>query len=214
MAYTYIALDVDAMMDGFASALGMELQRVANVMNDEMYSSTKIRSSSASPNEKFMKDSVLKDKGAYQTQNFTKHANELYIELIQNAYAILSSYGTGKSRDKNNPYWEAYTKSEYFNPARKGDAIVGRPSEPNPYTNIFGKDVKTSGALEGQEVKVPEYYPSYAIQKTETRWFGDSDDEVLSASCLFVKTLAEFAENWLNANMANYMNDGAIGGGS
>ncbi len=209
--YTYIDLNVDKMVLEFSEALGTELQRIANVMNEEMYNSTRIKYSGADANEKFMKTTVLREKVAYTTENFDQNANLVYIELVQNAYAILSSYGTGKSRDKNNPYWEAYTKSDYFNsPLRKGDAIVGRPS--GEYTNIFGQKVESSGALEGQEINSFEYYPSYAIQDVELNWFGDTDGEVLSSDCLFVKTLVEFSEDWLNANMGNYMDDKAVGG--
>ncbi len=211
--YTYIDLNVDKLVLDFSKELGEKLQDIAGKMNEEMYTSTKIKFKGAEPNEKFMKEGTLRTKASYITENFEQNANLVYIELVQNAYAILSSYGTGKSRDKNNPFWEEYTQSEYFNsPLRKGDAIVGRPS--GEYTNIFGQKVESSGALEGQEINSFEYYPSYAIQKTESRWFGDSDGEVLNSDCLFVKTLVEFSEDWLNANMGNnkYMNDEAIGG--
>jgi len=96
----------------------------------------------------------------------------LHREVVGGAWAIIDSYGTGSKMDKNNPFYEEYKQSSYYNPARYGDQIVGRPE--GEYENIFGEEEYSSGKNEGKNLE--GYYsksviaPSKAFQNALI-WF-------------------------------------------
>lgn len=90
-------------------------------------------------------------------------------KVIFNALAILESYGTGSKMDKSNPALNEYFQSKFINPLRQGYEIVGR--EYGPYTDIFGREVVSSGTMAGSSVEniFPAKEPSYSIQNAE-KW--------------------------------------------
>lgn len=105
------------------------------------------------------------------------------------AQAILESFGTGSKADTREgfTYWDEYKKSEFWNPARTGTTIVGRPK--GSYTNIFGEPEESSGHNKGKpiegfwmydkkmgyDVKVEPQHPKYMIQNTEVWLMQDRE---------------------------------------
>ena len=89
--------------------------------------------------------------------------------VIFNALAILESYGTGSKMDKSNPALGEYFQSKLINRLRQGYEIVGR--EYGQYTDIFGREVVSSGTMAGSSVEhiFPPKEPSYVIQNAE-KW--------------------------------------------
>lgn len=108
-------------------------------------------------------------------------ANYYSAKIIGGAYAAMDEWGIGSLMAlEENPALEDYKKSEIWNPARKGDGIVGRPE--GRYTNIFGETQYSSGRKEGEllEEKYPPSPPSFAIE-TALRWMvtdGTLDNEI------------------------------------
>jgi len=99
-------------------------------------------------------------------------ANYLSAKIIGGAYAAMDNYGTGSKMSlEENPALEDYKNSELWNPARKGDGIVGRPK--GSYTNIFGETQYSQGKKEGKllEEKYPPNPPSFAVE-TALRWLS------------------------------------------
>lgn len=108
-----------------------------------------------------------------------KETNIIIGYLQSNKHVLADSYGTGSLMLDNNPGFQEYKNSEYWNPARKGKAIAGRPS--GMYKDIFGNTHKTSGKFKGiniEGMKVNDsknntpYYitptpPSKALQQAE-----------------------------------------------
>lgn len=96
----------------------------------------------------------------------------LHREVVGGAWAIIDSFGTGSKMDKNNPFYSEYKQSSYYNPARYGDTIVGRPK--GEYINIFGEVEYSSGKNVGKNLE--GYYqksviaPSKAFQNALI-WF-------------------------------------------
>lgn len=88
----------------------------------------------------------------------TDDKEKLHREVIGGAWAIIDSYGTGSKMDKNNPFLNEYRQSSYYNPARYGYEIVGRPK--GEYTNIFGEEDYSSGKSVGRNL---ERFPSISV---------------------------------------------------
>lgn len=90
-------------------------------------------------------------------------------QVISGVHAILDSFGTGSKMDKTNPTLSNYMSSEYWNPARVGYTIVGRPK--GSYTDIFGETHISSGKMQGKNIEgfVEPIEPSYAIQWAEQK---------------------------------------------
>lgn len=85
------------------------------------------------------------------------------------ADAILESYGIGSLADTgSNSYWDDYTKSPFFNPARHGTAIVGRPA--GEYTNIWGEKETSSGTKAGQLLESKTKTPRKFFDKSKGKW--------------------------------------------
>lgn len=114
----------------------------------------------------------------YVASSMKRETDRIIGYLIANTYVLAESYGTGSFMLDNNPGLAEYKKSGYWNRARKGKAIAGRPA--GRYTNLFNQERTTSGAFEGDNIEGKRVYtrkkeserdyyisptkPSYAIQ--------------------------------------------------
>lgn len=98
---------------------------------------------------------------------FSKHAkvwgevdrkiNHIILHLKANTYALADTYGTGSLMTSDNPGFKEYVlHSSYWNPARNGKAIVGRPK--GTYTNLFGQERSSKGTYEGQVIEKKTVY--------------------------------------------------------
>ncbi len=106
-------------------------------------------------------------------------AGRIKSRVIFGAATILHSYGTGSLADKSNPALQEYMNSVYFNPARRGMLIVGRPE--GFYRNIFGgNDFYSAGKFEGYVMEgrfTDPIKPTYSIQNAE-KWLKAKDGYV------------------------------------
>lgn len=122
-------------------------------------------------------------------------ANYFSAQIIGGAYAVMDNYGTGSKMSlEENPALDDYKNSELWNPARKGDGIVGRPK--GHYINIFGETQYSQGKKEGEllEEKYPPSPPSFAIE-TALRW--------LSADGTLQTEISNIVQNF---NFARFIN--------
>ena len=80
-------------------------------------------------------------------------AHVLVAEVIGGPWATIDAFGTGTKMDTANPALDDYlfNTAKGWNPARKDLAIRGRPA--GTYTDIFGRQRKSSGALEGRNLE-------------------------------------------------------------
>mgnify|MGYP003498757091 FL=1 len=117
-------------------------------------------------NEIYSKMKTQKAKEGLTKMSETEE-NLIRIKIIGDANAIMDSYGTGSTMDKNNPYLQEYMNSELWNDLRQGYAIVGRAE--GDYTNIYGNTAYSSGRMAGENVEsvVHTRKPSYAFQNAE-----------------------------------------------
>lgn len=109
---------------------------------------------------------------------------KIHAECKFYADAIMQSFGTGSMSDTSSrSYWDEYREMRngspaYFNPARPGTEIVGRPR--GSYRDIYNKLHHTWGTrkgmnIEGLEwvdkfgnvVKIEPKSPTYSIQNAE-----------------------------------------------
>lgn len=116
--------------------------------------------------------------------------NIIVSRIIGGAYAIVDSWGTGSLMDTNNPSWNDYAESEYYNPSRpksSGTQIVGRPA--GEYMDIFGNAQISTGALEGRNLEnipgspITPTHPSGAFQNAD-KWFRETIIKEEIDSCL------------------------------
>lgn len=97
------------------------------------------------------------------------------------ADAIVESYGTGSVADTGTQsFWNEYAKNNpNFNPSRDGKYITGRPK--GWYTDIWGEDRYSTGALEGLVIegdfdgKIKPISPNYSIQNAEAWRIKDGE---------------------------------------
>jgi hypothetical protein len=64
--------------------------------------------------------------------------------------ALVTEHGSGSKSDPDNPAWDDYFNSEYYNPARPkmpGAPIMGRPF--GTYKDLDGKTQRSGGGLAG-----------------------------------------------------------------
>lgn len=112
-------------------------------------------------------------KNAYVNFELKRESNIIIAYLKANTYVLADSYGTGSLMLDDNPGFQKYRDSNYWNPSRKGKAITGRKS--GTYTDIFGIKHTTSGKLEGINIEgmtfkgytINPTLPSKAIQQAE-----------------------------------------------
>lgn len=93
-----------------------------------------------------------------------KETNIIIGYLQSNKYVLADSYGTGSLMLDNNPGFQEYKNSEYWNPARKGKAIVGRPE--GKYIDIFGVQHTTKGTYKGKKIENMNFGTKYYIAPT------------------------------------------------
>lgn len=160
--------------------------------------------------ERFVKSSTEGLSGAAKagTQKRIEDTAEAIKWIVEfNADAIVESYGTGTLADTGpDSYWNQYKgNSAFWNPARFGKRIVGRP--PGAYTDLWGRKRVSSGRFEGRPLivsngkgkvgklfTVREYFPMRTIQNAE-RWLlhgGEIDRLVQSAVDVYLSRLDQF----------------------
>ena len=110
-----------------------------------------------------------------------KESSRIVAYLKANTYVLADSYGTGSLMLKDNPGYAEYKNSKYWNPARRGNAIAGRPA--GTYTDVLtGKQRTSSGTMEGENIegwemhtgyKIEPAVPSYAIQMAD-KWLYET----------------------------------------
>jgi hypothetical protein len=66
--------------------------------------------------------------------------------------AWLEEFGKGSEMDSTNPYLSEYISSEYWNPARHGPSIAGRPK--GEYLGLDNEIHYSSGILEGKDLEL------------------------------------------------------------
>lgn len=107
--------------------------------------------------------------------------NILMRRIIGDAWAVIDSWGTGSKMDTSNPALNDYLSSGLYNPARPnvpGAPITGRPA--GEYTDIFGEQAHSSGALAGINLEtlpgspIQAQSPSGAFQDTD-KWLIAED---------------------------------------
>jgi len=68
--------------------------------------------------------------------------------------ALITEHGSGSKADPDNPAWDDYFDSEYYNPARPkvpGAPIMGRPY--GTYKDLDGKTHRSGGGLAGVDIE-------------------------------------------------------------
>lgn len=81
-------------------------------------------------------------------------AGWIAVHVVGGPWVAMDEYGKGSLMDRANPNLEDYINSPYFNKERLAHdlAILGRPK--GKYVNIFGKEVVSSGKLEGHDLEL------------------------------------------------------------
>lgn len=83
--------------------------------------------------------------------------NRITLEIRSNSWIIADSFGTGSkmlSPSENPDLWD-YMGSEFWNPARSGTPIVGRPK--GYYKDMFGRRRRSGGSFEGKNIEGLRY---------------------------------------------------------
>lgn len=110
-----------------------------------------------------------------------RQSNIIIAYLKANTYVLADSYGTGSLMLTNNPGYQAYRNSERWNPARRNNAITGRPE--GEYVDAFGNKKYSWGALEGRNIEGME--------------FRAASGHVLKVEPVSPSKALEIAEKWL-----------------
>lgn len=162
-----LRLNVNGLINEFLNIFERELESALDSWENEVKSKLKHPFYSNSNNAKV-------------SHEIKREAKGLVAYLKANTYVLADSYGTGSNMLDINPGLAAYRNNKkLWNPERTGKAIVGRKE--GPYTDLFGRPRKTSGAFKGvniegkrvsNNVNGNDYYisathPSYAIQLAE-----------------------------------------------
>ena len=91
-----------------------------------------------------------------------KEGQKIIAYLKANTYVLADSYGTGSLMLLDNPGYQEYKNSTRWNPARKSNAIAGRPE--GAYTDVLsGKQKWSSGYMEGHNIEGGEMITGYKI---------------------------------------------------
>lgn len=121
-------------------------------------------------------------------------------QIVAGALAIMDSWGTGSMMDKSNPILQEYKGSALWNPARTGNAIVGRPK--GTYTDILGEQQESSGALKGVNLeKLPNSpikarAPSGAFQDAQAWLKGNMQETLQKISKEFAQEIRTHASKY------------------
>lgn len=136
------------------------------------------------------------------TDNTQYHKGTEFVNARIRAYvfAVLNSFGIGKGMDTSSRYLADYRKSEYWNPARSGTTIVGRPE--GAYTDIFGNDEYSTGRYEGKALPRSYNLPaSHAIQSVEDWLIKNGETRV-------ERQLKQFIDQYIAENAYKYFTSG------
>ncbi len=149
--------------EAFTQDFAQYLMIVCDEIADDMLSEMK---------RKFMSSKAKEDIEKLRVR-YKENLGVIYSDVVSYAYAIVDSYGTGEYMLDTN-FLSDYINSTYWNSARTGKTIVGRPS--GSYKNIFGEKVTSSGAFEGEPLtfngsQLKGIQPTNAIGNTETVFF-------------------------------------------
>lgn len=106
----------------------------------------------------------IKKHGNPQVDSYIKQEQNALIAFLEANPAVLAdSYGTGSLMNiKDNPDYQDYRKSEFWNKARKSTKIVGRPE--GEYTDIFGRQKYSSGYMEGVDLEYSETHTGFQFE--------------------------------------------------
>lgn len=148
----HLRFNAEAAVDGFRE----HIIRTADALLEEYYNEVQAKL----------------NKGKNDIEKLSKNeVNMIRRQVIGGASAIMESYGTGSQMDKNNPFLEAYKRSDMWNPLRTNDnAIRGRSK--GEYTNIYGKQRVSKGSMAGLDIEYRHkpQIPTRAFQDAEI-WF-------------------------------------------
>ena len=101
-------------------------------------------------------------KNANLDYEIQKEGQKIIAYLKANTYVLADSYGTGSLMLLDNPGYQEYRNSDRWNPARKSNAIAGRPE--GAYTDVLsGKQKWSSGYMEGHNIEGWEMITGYKI---------------------------------------------------
>lgn len=101
-------------------------------------------------------------KNANLDYEIQKEGQKIIAYLKANTYVLADSYGTGSLMLLDNPGYQEYKNSTRWNPARKSNAIAGRPE--GAYTDVLsGKQKWSSGYMEGHNIEGKEMITGYKI---------------------------------------------------
>ena len=145
-------------------------------------------------------DEASVKKGAIMGQ-LEEQGYYIHDYVVFGASAIMESFGTGYKMDKTSRYLSDYMKSSLWNPNRYGYDVVGR--EQGEYTNIYGKDVVSSGAFAGINIEGLRYwsqYPTYTIQNAE-KWLEQKNGWL-------DKMIEETITDWVKNDMPRFFEYG------
>lgn len=154
-----LRLDKDKLINDLLDKLKIELESVFEVWESEVYSRLKF--------------GEFADNAEVEAE-LKKESQCIIAYLRANTYVLADSYGTGSLMLSNNPGFNEYRNSTRWNPARKGNEIVGRPK--GTYIDAFGNTKKSLGTMEGLNIEGLEKWdgtviepvsPSYALQDAE-----------------------------------------------
>lgn len=85
----------------------------------------------------------------------TEEANRILGQVEAGGMgALITEWGSGSESDPDNPAWDDYFDSEYYNPARPrvpGAPIVGRPY--GTYKDLDGNTHRSGGGLAGENIE-------------------------------------------------------------
>ncbi len=153
---------------------------------------------------KFYDEATMGSRHKSEVERESSAITELISEtVIFYANSIMESYGTGSKLDTNNPFLDDYAnKSGLWNPARNGNAIVGRPE--GYYYDIYGEKQYSSGKLEGVNLEKLSTSPVKAreakhyIQNAE-KWLMANDgmvrDTIKQYTNAFIDGIGKYLKN-------------------
>ena len=101
-------------------------------------------------------------KNAELDYEIEQEGKKIIAYLKANTYVLADSYGTGSLMLLDNPGYQEYRNSDRWNPARRSNAIAGRPA--GTYTDVLSGKQKTSqGTMEGENIEGWTMMTGYTI---------------------------------------------------
>lgn len=173
-----VSLTFDA--EGCYQAMIEKLIEVANAIMKDFYNEAIDGLDTASKADSKRIDAVINETTGYIDAKCEFYAN-----------ALMQSFGTGSKADTSSrSYWDEYKatqggKPSYFNPARPGTQIVGRPR--GSYIDIFGQQRSTWGSKVG-------------VNLEGTSWKDKKTGKTVTVEAIAPKYSIQNAEDWLIRN--------------